>query len=375
MNSSDLGTTIHNTGTADSDQTDSVEDGEEVPVPSPSKTIEKILLSNADEDGSNDVSVGDTLTYKITVNNTGIANLTNVTVSDNLTGESKICPLVIPGDTCVLEVDYVVNSSDLGTTIHNTGTADSNQTDQVEDGEEVPVPLPALAINKTGELDLGPDDIANPGDVITYSYNVTANGTANLTNVQVTDPLPGLSNITCSSKNTIPFLAAGANVICTATYNITQEDIEAGKRDNVATADSVQTDPVQDMETVPIPQSPSIEVKKYVSVDGGENWSDADDPLTYPDMIFRTNPQFKFVVNNTGNVNLSGIILTDTRLNMSDCNVPDSLGVGVSYECFATDPWTPVLYNNTVNVTVNFGGLNYSDEDDAHYWAPSHVSP
>ncbi|RZN40097.1 MAG: DUF11 domain-containing protein, partial [Methanosarcinales archaeon] len=38
-------------------------DDEDVPVPSPSKTIEKILLSNADEDGSGDVSAGDTLTY------------------------------------------------------------------------------------------------------------------------------------------------------------------------------------------------------------------------------------------------------------------------------------------------------------------------
>ena len=114
-------------------------------------------------------------------------------------------------------------------------------------------------------------------------------------------------------------------------------------------------------------------MEKYVSVDGGGNWSDAD--VTGPDMIFRTNPQFKFVVNNTGNVNLTGINLNDTRLNMSGCNVDFPLAVGASYVCFATDPWTPVLLNNTANVTVNFGGLNYSDTDDAHYWAPSHDQP
>ncbi|MBC2698233.1 MAG: hypothetical protein HF974_07855, partial [ANME-2 cluster archaeon] len=63
--SSALGLTIINVATADSDQTGPETDSVSIPVPSPSKTIEKILLSNADEDGSGDVSVGDTLTYQI----------------------------------------------------------------------------------------------------------------------------------------------------------------------------------------------------------------------------------------------------------------------------------------------------------------------
>ncbi|KAB3542710.1 MAG: DUF11 domain-containing protein, partial [ANME-2 cluster archaeon] len=143
---------IHNMATATGtppigdDVTDT--DDEDVPVPSPSKTIEKILLSNADEDGSGDVSAGDTLTYQITVNNTGTANLTNVVVTDNLTGNSTTCPLVIPGDDCVLTVTYVVQSTDLGTTIHNVGTGDSDQTDPVEDEEDVPVPSPSKTIEK-----------------------------------------------------------------------------------------------------------------------------------------------------------------------------------------------------------------------------------
>ncbi|RZN40520.1 MAG: DUF11 domain-containing protein [Methanosarcinales archaeon] len=294
--------------------------------------------------------------------------MTNVNVSDDLTGQSTTCALVIPGDTCVLTVTYVVQPSDLGTTIQNTGTGNSDQTDPVTDDEDVPVPSPALAIEKTGVLDLGPDGIANPGDVITYSYYVTANGTANLTNVAVTDPLPGLSPITCLIDNMIPFLAAGATETCTATYQITQADIDAGHRDNIATADSDQTGPETDNENVPIPQDPSIDVEKYVSIDDGTTWEDADAP-TGPYLLSGTDPQFRFVVNNTGNVNLTGISLTDSDFTLSGCTVTDPLTPGTSFVCYVTDAsWAAGQHTDTASVTADFGGQTYSDTDDANYY-------
>ena len=66
---SDLGTNIFNTATGDSDQTDPVTDDETVPVPSPELSIDKPAPTNADNDGSGDVSVGDVLTYTITATN------------------------------------------------------------------------------------------------------------------------------------------------------------------------------------------------------------------------------------------------------------------------------------------------------------------
>jgi hypothetical protein len=275
----------------------------------------------------------------------------------------------------VLTVTYVVQSTDLGTTIHNTGTGDSDQTEPVTDDEDVSVPFPALAIEKTGVLDLGPDGIANPGDVITYSYTVTATGTANLTNVTVTDPLPGLSDITCLINNPIPFLAAGATETCTATYQITQADINAGQRYNIATADSDQTDPVQDTETVPIPQVPAIDVEKYVSVDGGANWVDADD-LTGPFFICDTDPQFRFVVTNTGNVDLTGITLTDSDFDLSGCTVPSQLAVGEWFNCTVTDTWVIVQHTDTATVTGTPPiGDDVNDADDANYYYRAPSSP
>ena len=53
---------INNIGSGDSDQTDPSTDEEDVPVPTPSHTTAKALSGNTDEDGSVDVSDGDTLT-------------------------------------------------------------------------------------------------------------------------------------------------------------------------------------------------------------------------------------------------------------------------------------------------------------------------
>ena len=102
-----------------------------------SLAIDKVLTGNADEDGSRDVSKGDTLNYTVTATNSGGTFLTGVVVSDNLTGDftgdgvHPACadPLA-PSAACVLTVEYVVRASDLGTTIHNVGTADSDQTER-----------------------------------------------------------------------------------------------------------------------------------------------------------------------------------------------------------------------------------------------------
>ena len=221
-------------------------------VQDPSINPTKAMSRNADEDGSGDVSAGDTLTYQITVTNNGTANLTNVVVSDDLTGDNKTCPLVIPDDTCVLNATYAVNSNDLGTTINNTGTCESDQTDPVEDDEDVTVPTPSLAIDKTYELfdDVDGSGDVSPGDTILYTITATNNGTANLTNVYITDTL-----LTLSCTPTQPaFLAPTETLVCNGTYEVTTLDDAMGFVTNTATADSTQTGLLDDTVTVPVVQ-------------------------------------------------------------------------------------------------------------------------
>jgi uncharacterized repeat protein (TIGR01451 family) len=67
--------------------------------------------------------------------------------------------------------------------------------------------------------------------VITYTFLVENTGQIDLEDVVVTDPLLGLSAITCPGTS----LAAGASFECTASYVVTQDDVDAGEITNTAT--------------------------------------------------------------------------------------------------------------------------------------------
>ena len=122
-------------------------------------------------------------------------------------------------------------------------------------------------------------------------------------------------------------------------------------------------------------QNPAIDVEKYVSVDGGENWEDADD-LTGPFFICDTDPQFKFVVTNTGNVDLTGITLTDSDFDLSGCTVPSQLAVGEWFNCTVTDTWVIVQHTDTATVTgTPPNGVDVNDADDANYYYRAPSSP
>ncbi|MCX7553854.1 hypothetical protein OS175_08185, partial [Marinicella sp. S1101] len=176
----------------------------------------KALTGNADEDGSSSVTEGDTLTFTVTVTNTGDFPLTNVVVTDNLiTPNSNTCPTVAVGATCVLTGTYVVTAGDVTTgSITNTGTGNSNETPPVDDVEITPVVgSPALSTVKalTGNADEDGSTTVTEGDTLTYTVTVTNTGNVPLTNVVVTDSL-----ITPNS-NTCPTVAVGATCVLTGT--------------------------------------------------------------------------------------------------------------------------------------------------------------
>ncbi|NOR49395.1 MAG: DUF11 domain-containing protein, partial [Methanosarcinaceae archaeon] len=368
-------------------------DDEAVNIPQdPSINLTKTMSEYADEDIDGNVSLDDILTYTFNVTNTGNVNLTSVDVTDPMPGLSDITCVatsLVPGELTTCTANYTVTQADvdagwINNTANATGTPPIGENVTDTDDEAVKIPQdPSINLTKTmtSNADEDGDFNVSLNDTLTYTFNVTNTGNVNLDPVNVTDPMPGLSPISCDATNLTP----GESMNCTANYTVTQADVEAGWINNTAnvTGTPPEGDDVNDTddESVNVPQYPSIDVEKYVSFDNGTTWLDADNSTPKLYMIFFNNylnfsPEFKFVVNNTGNVNLTGINLTDSDFNLSDCTVPDLLAVGASFECFVIDPWTVVLHNDTATATgIPPIGENVTDTDDANYWAPSHVSP
>jgi uncharacterized repeat protein (TIGR01451 family) len=112
--------------------------------------------------------------------------------------------------------------------------------------------------------------------------------------------------------------------------------------------------------------NPSINIEKYISVDNQETWHDADNP-TGPVTKAGSDVYFKFVVTNTGDVDLNSISLTDSDFELS-CPTIDPLPAnGGSFECIHG----PIIaitgqHNNSVTVTGEYNPT-ISDIDYANY--------
>ncbi len=230
----------------------------------PALGLAKTLQSNADEDGSGDVSQGDTLTYGFVATNVGIPDLTSVAISDPLSGLSPMScipgqPADLPsGSSVSCTATYVVTAADVAAgQIVNTATASSDQTSDEVDSVTVPVPVPALELAKglqSNSDEDGSGDVTE-GDTLTYDFVATNVGTANLDDVTIDDPLSGLSSLSCLPAQPAA-LSPGSSVSCTATYVVTAADAVDGQIVNTATASSGQTADVQDGHTEPVAGGP-----------------------------------------------------------------------------------------------------------------------
>ncbi|TFH10848.1 MAG: DUF11 domain-containing protein, partial [Candidatus Atribacteria bacterium] len=193
---------------------------------------------------------------------------------------------------------------------------DLSDDDSNFENDKTVVYLPSIALIKTGTLDMtvgAPNGLANVGDKITYIFAVTNTGNVTLTNVTVTDPKVTVTGGPLAS------LAAGAidTTTFTASYVLTQNDIDAGFKDNTATATGKDPDnndvTTTDDETVTIDAAPAIAIEKT-----GQASATIGQLITYT-----------ITVTNTGNVTLHNVILSDAKLGIANQNVGD-IAVGGS---------------------------------------------
>ena len=157
-----------------------------------------------------------------------------------------------------------------------------------------------LAIEKTSNVEDGA--VLEVGDPVEYTFTVTNTGTVDLTNVTVSDELEGVSDTTPLSAD----IPAGESATFTATYEITQDDINSGQVVNSATATGVPPEACE--QCVPpvsppgeniiiVPQEAALAIEKAANTDG---------PVAVGDPI-----EYTFEVENTGNVTLTDVIIAD----------------------------------------------------------------
>ena len=373
-----------------------------------------VKSGTADDGGDGTLDVGDALDYTIDVTNNGNVRLDNVTVTDSL-GIAVTCPGGNPiaslavGATVNCTASYTITQADLNAgqvTNVATGTGTAPDGTNVSDDSDDPTDLtdtdtdgdgdpedptvttlagdPNLHLVKSGTADDGGDGTLDVGDAINYTIDVTNNGNVRLDNVTVTDSL-GIA-VTCPGGNPIASLAVGATVNCTASYTITQADLNAGQVTNVATGTGTAPDGtnVSDDSDDPTdltdtdtdgdgdPEDPTVTtlgsdpnlhlVKSGTADDGGDGTLDVGDSLDYT-----------IDVTNNGNVRLDNVTVTDSLGIAVTCpggNPIASLAVGATVNCTASYTLTQADLNagQVTNVATGTGtapdGTNVSDESD-----------
>ncbi|WP_136443917.1 DUF7507 domain-containing protein [Pacificoceanicola onchidii] len=300
---------------------------------------------------------GDTVSYTITVENTGTVTLNPPALTDTLTtaeGAAQTLsqlPLFTGGDTDgdgFLDVDETwsytaqatvtqeaIDDGGLSNTVlaQSAGPNGTPASDTSDDGSNptgdtpTDTPLtraPDLTLVKASSLDLGADGIAGVGDVITYTYTVENTGNVTLFDTGVSEtgfagagitPVPVLSSggADIDGDGDGPDIAVGASaVVFTATYALTQDDIDAGQVENSATATANGPDgtPASDVSgadassdaptETPIPTAGGLEVFKTAITTGIQNPAQAGDIVT-----------FVITAENTGNVTLDAVTLSE----------------------------------------------------------------
>ncbi|MDA9208515.1 hypothetical protein N9O61_06510, partial [Octadecabacter sp.] len=302
------------------------------------------------------------LHYEFAVSNTGNITIpaTDVlTIDDNRIDAADItCPAIPAGGlppidpdgdgvldaavegvnqlTCTATYTIVAADLELGS-VTNIATANTPTTgDSAIDDAIFPAnATPALSLTKTATAGLTFDA---PGDVITYEFDIQNTGGAGFTQpITITDDKDLTIVTTVNGTPTSTFIPAntpfvcwaatatdtsfapdatfdiadtppstnGETATCTATYIVTQADVDAGQVDNVAIAETeypaagaipVSSQPAD--ESVFADQSPMMEVVKTAAV--GAIQSDGSFDVT-----------FSLTTTNTGNVTLSDLTLFD----------------------------------------------------------------
>ena len=222
-----------------------------------------------------------------------------------------------PGEAVTCTASYSITQADLNSgSVTNVAKASAAGIDSNEDTETV-----TAAQKKELSLDksAAQQTYDAVGDVISYSYLVTNTGNVRLAGpVTVADDK---ATVSCPAVSTVgnhdSFLDPGEAVTCTASYTVTQADLNSGSVTNVAKASADGIDSNEDKATVTAVQQKTLSLDKSAS------------PGTYDsvgDVV-----SYSYLVKNTGNVRLAGpVTVADDKATVTCPNL-STVGNGDSF--------------------------------------------
>lgn len=338
--------------------------------------------------------VGETITFQISATNTGNVTLNDVAVaSDLLTRlDGTVVPLtsgptfagadqgsgagvLVPGEVATYLATYTLTQADIDAGgVRNTATVTgappvgspiTDVTDDGDDGDgnttddaaEVLIAAdPQIVLTKQPAAD-APATFATVGTEIPYEFIVENTGNVTLFDpVEISDPLITDAGGTVECPAILSEgLAPQASVTCTATYVVTQEDIDRGTVDNTATATQGALSSVSET-SVPALQEPELTMLKEAP------------EIAPEDFITGLEVEYTFTTTNTGNTTVfDPIDVVDTLIPAEDITCPDfpadGLAPGAEYVCtglYAVTA-TDVDLGSITNVAFSTDGTTASE--------------
>jgi hypothetical protein len=348
-------------------------------VPVPDVDIEKATNTvDADEPTGPLVAVGDPVEWTYVVTNTGATDLTNLTVTDDQIDAAEIDCDGTGGNVVAgpLAPDDSFTCTATGTAVEgqyaNTAMVVADAPDETQVDDEDPShhfgAIPDIDIEKatnTVDADQPTGPLVVVGGSVEWTYVVTNTGNTDLTDVTVTDDQIDAGDIDCDGTggNVVAGpLAPGGSFECVATGVAA-----AGQYANLGTVvgDSPDTtdtngDPVDGVQVTDEDPSHHVGVNPEVDIEKATNTFDADEP-TGPFILVGDPVVWTYVVTNTGDVDLTNVVVTDDQLDASeiDCDgtgsnvIAGPLAPDESFTCVATGVAVAGQYANTGTVVAD----------------------
>ena len=178
---------------------------------------------------------------------------------------------------------------------------------------------PALTIDKTAGVPSG----TTAGSTIDYTFLVTNTGNVTITGIVIND-----AQLDAAAVCPVTTLVPGESTTCTGTHTITQAEVDAGhgrqqrhRHRHPAGRRHRRTSP-PDTTSTPIAATPALTIDKTAGVPSGTTAGSTID--------------YTFLVTNTGNVTITGIVIDDAQLDAAAVCPVTTLVPGDSTTCTGT---------------------------------------